>query len=52
MRATNVADSLLGKPRWVIDPEDLDAFKRLRAAGPPPQPPKRKRLPVVKNFYD
>jgi excisionase family DNA binding protein len=49
--AINVADSLLGKPRWTISHEALAAFENLRTSAPPPAPPRRRRKAVVEDFY-
>jgi hypothetical protein len=41
--AINVADRLCSRPRWVITPEDLEAFERRRQAGPAPEARRRPR---------
>jgi hypothetical protein len=50
LRAINTATVLCGKPRWVIQPEDLAAFERGRAGGPPPTP-RRRRRPAEKDHF-
>jgi hypothetical protein len=45
LQAINTATFLCGKPRFVILPHHLSEFEKERAAGPPPKPPRRKRLP-------
>jgi transposase len=43
LKAINVATALCGKPRWVVTPEGLAEFERLRAGGPPKKQRKRRR---------
>lgn len=45
LRAVNVATSARGaRPRWSIQPDDLDAFEATRRTQPAPaKPPRRKR---------
>ena len=52
LRATNVAASLIGRPRWRVSPADLAVFKARRAAGPPPPKtrPRRKTVGVIQFF--
>jgi excisionase family DNA binding protein len=40
-----------GRPRFVVLPAQLDQFVRGRQAATPPLPRRRKRLPVVHDFY-
>jgi hypothetical protein len=51
LKAINTAAALCGRPRWVVLPEDLQAFEARRASGPPPPPaPRQKRTPGF-DFY-
>jgi hypothetical protein len=45
LKAVNTAMFLCGKPRWVVLPEALAVFERVRASGPPPKTPRRKKDP-------
>lgn len=50
--AVNTATVLVGKPRWVIQPDALAAFEQRRKSGPPPAPaPRRKRPPNIIDYY-
>jgi hypothetical protein len=51
LAAVNTAAVLCGKPRWVITPDALAAFEKLRAGGPTPKPSRSRRQPVVIDFY-
>lgn len=51
LRAINTADTLCGKPRWVIPPEALAEFECRRAGGPTPKPPRRRRQAAVIDYY-
>ena len=51
LRAINTATALCGKPRWVITPDGLAAFEKLRAGGRPPKPSRRRRQPAEIDFY-
>ena len=48
---TNTATTLSGRPRWVITPEAIDAFKQRRTSAPTPVTPRRKRHKVAVDFY-
>lgn len=43
LRATNVATTLSGRPRWRIHRADLEAFLNSRSAAPEPPPATRQR---------
>lgn len=44
LRAVNIATRPNGRPRWVVDIDDLAEFEQSRAAVPPtPKPKRRKR---------
>lgn len=43
LRAINAAERLGGRPRYLIDEADIAAFEVSRAAGPTPQPARRRR---------
>jgi transposase len=52
LAAVNTAAALCGKPRWVITPEALTVFERVRDAGPPPKPmPRRRRRTQAIDYY-
>jgi excisionase family DNA binding protein len=54
LRAVNVAARRSGRPRWRIDPVDLEQFLAARSAqGPLPAGPRprRRRDPAVIEFY-
>jgi hypothetical protein len=44
LRATNLATSRTGRPRWKIDLGDALAFEEQRAAAPSPPRRRRKRM--------
>jgi transposase len=48
--AVNTADAKCARPRFVVLPEALAAFERLRAAADPPKPTRAKRRVVVDYF--
>ncbi len=51
LRATNVAASLIGRPRWRISPADLAVFEQRRSAITPPKSrPRRKAVGVIEFF--
>ena len=51
LRATNVAASLIGRPRWRISPADLAVFEQRRqAVAPPKTRPRRKSVGVIQFF--
>lgn len=43
LRAVDLADRRGGRPRWRIDPVDLELFLAGRAAKPPSPAPRRRR---------
>jgi hypothetical protein len=43
LRAVNVAANPRGRPRWRIDPIDLEAFEQRRSAQPAPALQRRRR---------
>src|SRR5947209_4444585 len=43
LRAVNVALRLGGRPRWRIDPADVERFEAARAAVPTPRSPRRRK---------
>jgi excisionase family DNA binding protein len=49
LQAVNVGR--LGRPRYVILPEHLEAFVRGRSASPPPRAPRRRRLMELVDYY-
>jgi hypothetical protein len=51
IRAINTADVLCAKPRFVVPPEALADFERVRSAATPPKPPRRKRKTEAVDFY-
>jgi len=46
LRAVNTAAVLCGRPRWVILPEALMEFERIRRSGPPPKSQRVRRRRV------
>ncbi len=51
LRAVNVALHAGGRPRWVIDRQDIAAFEASRASKPTPRPRRRRRqIEVEENF--
>ncbi|HEV3438423.1 MAG TPA: helix-turn-helix domain-containing protein [Gemmata sp.] len=51
LRAINTADVMCAKPRYVVPPEALVEFERVRAAATPPKPQRRKRRSEAIDFY-
>jgi hypothetical protein len=51
LRAINVADVKCGKPRFVVPPEAIAEFERVRAAAEPPKPARRRRQPAVVDYF-
>jgi hypothetical protein len=51
LRAINTADALCGKPRYVVPPEALIEFERVRSAAEPPKPQRRKRKAEAIDFF-
>lgn len=51
LKAINTATVLCGKPRFVVLPDHLAEFEKLRAAGPAPKPQRRKRPTQPIDFY-
>jgi hypothetical protein len=51
LQAINTAAVLCGKPRWVILPDALVAFERVRQGGPPPKPAQRRRRQTLIDYY-
>ena len=43
LRAVNVSRTSGGKPRWRIDPADLERFELARSNTPLPKPQRRRR---------
>jgi len=51
LRATNVAASLIGRPRWRISLADLAVFEQRRSAVTPPKSrPRRNNAHVIEFF--
>ena len=51
LRATNVAASLIGRPRWRISPADLAVFEQRRSAVAPQKArPRGKTVGVIQFF--
>jgi hypothetical protein len=53
LKAVNVATALCGKPRWVVTPEAIAEFERMRAGGLPPKKERRRQRnpPDFVDFY-
>ena len=51
LRATNVALNLSGRPRFLIDVADIQAFEEQRSAAPLPKGPRRKQLTGVTEYF-
>ena len=49
--ALNVAPVLCGKPRFIILPHHLAQFEEKRRAGPAPKVKRRRRQPVITDYY-
>jgi hypothetical protein len=51
LRAVNTADARCGRPRFVVPPEAIQEFERIRAAAEPSKPaPRRKRQAGMVDF--
>jgi hypothetical protein len=51
LMAVNVATNLAGRPQWRVTPESVEQFERRRTSAPPPKPLRRRRQPVLLDFY-
>ncbi|WP_391483993.1 helix-turn-helix domain-containing protein [Aeoliella mucimassa] len=52
LTAINVATTSGGRPRWAIEPDEFERFKRSRSSTSTPKPAKRYRQPAgVIEFY-
>lgn len=53
LRAINVATSRKNRPRWAIEPEEIERFKASRSSAPQPkQAPRKSRTPDgVKEYF-
>ncbi len=53
LKAANLATHSGGRPRWRVDPADLEAFLERRAARPTPkgEKPRRKRDAGIIEFF-
>ncbi len=53
LRAINAATTQVGRPRFLIDPADLEAFEQRRAVVPPPEPAprRRKKDPEIVEYF-
>jgi excisionase family DNA binding protein len=51
LKALNLATVRCGRPRYVILPHHLEEFEKLRQAGPPPRPSRRRRPVAMTDFY-
>ena len=52
LAAVNTADTVCGKPRFVVTPESLAEFERLRsAAAPQPKVVRRRRTTTTIDFF-
>ena len=49
--AINTARVLCGRPRWVILPEALTDFERVRRGGPTPKPMRTRRRPDFVDYF-
>lgn len=51
LKAANVTEKPGGRPRWRINPGDLEVFKTFKASlTSPPRPVRRRRLPPVPDY--
>lgn len=51
LRAINTAATTCGKPRYVVVPESLAEFEKVRAAADPPKPQRKRRRSEMVDFY-
>ena len=51
LAAVNVAGSLCGRPQLRITPAAITAFERLRSAGTPPAPRRRKKKTAKVDYF-
>jgi len=53
LKAINVATNLNGRPRYLIDERDVEAFERRRSVqAPSPTPPRRRaKDPAIIEFF-
>jgi hypothetical protein len=51
VRAVNIASTTSGRPRYVITPEAIEEFERVRSAAEPKPPPRRKRERDMIDFF-
>lgn len=51
MVAINTGTSACGRPRYVVMPESLAAFEKLRATASPPKTTRRRRQTGPINFF-
>ncbi len=51
LKAINVASNLCQRPRWIVLPESLAEFQKLRASGSPTRQPRRRRQCTEKDWY-
>jgi hypothetical protein len=51
LAAVNTAAMLSGKPRFVVMPEALERFERVRAAAPPPKPQRHRGGRQFTDYY-
>jgi transposase len=51
LAAVNTASALCGKPRWVVLPDALAEFEKLRSTAPPAKPSRRRRRHELVDFY-
>jgi excisionase family DNA binding protein len=51
LAAVNTATAMCGRPRYVVLPDALKNFERLRVAGPTPRPAHRRKRPTAIDFY-
>lgn len=51
LTAVNVAAARDDRPRWAVDPEELERFKRSRLSTPAPKPPRGRKPKCVKEFF-
>lgn len=51
LAALNLASAKCGRPQYRVTPEAVLAFEQGRAAAVPKPAPRRKRRPLVKDYY-